>query len=177
MADDAHVTIERITTEGGVAACDVLFREYMQWLVDELAVVHDFAFGADAQEQVHVEFRREWPKLLGERGRLLLAHADGEPVGVGALKPVDAGTAECKRMYVRPGHGGRGVGRALLERLVADARALGYRRVLLETLDFMTTAHSLYRSVGFVDTDRFAGFEGEAYGVGRYQRYMQLELT
>ena len=177
MVDDADVTIERITTDDAATACDALFREYMQWLVDQLADVHDFEFGTDAQEQVHVEFRKEWPKLFGERGRLLLARIDGEPVGVGALKPVDATSVECKRMYVRPTHSGRGIGRLLLERLITDARSLGYTHVQLETLDFMTSAHALYRSVGFVETGRFDGFEGAAYGVGRFERYMLLDLT
>jgi len=63
-----------------------------------------------------------------------------------------AATAEIKRMYVRPGARRTGVGRAILERLLADARVEGYRFVRLETLRFMVEAHALYRSVGFVDT-------------------------
>jgi ribosomal protein S18 acetylase RimI-like enzyme len=54
-------------------------------------------------------------------------------------------------MYVQPQVRGRGAGRLLVERLLADARELGYTRVRLESLKALTAAHTLYHSVGFVD--------------------------
>jgi ribosomal protein S18 acetylase RimI-like enzyme len=54
-------------------------------------------------------------------------------------------------MYVQPHVRGKGAGRLLVERLLADARELGYTRVRLESLKALTAAHTLYRSVGFVD--------------------------
>jgi GNAT superfamily N-acetyltransferase len=90
---------------------------------------------------------------------LLVAHLDDTPIGVGALKPVDATTAEIKRMYVRPEAQGRGVGRAILARLVREASAEGYATIELETLRFMTTAQAMYRAFGFVDVARFDGSE------------------
>jgi GNAT superfamily N-acetyltransferase len=81
---------------------------------------------------------------------------------VGALKPVDATTAEIKRMFVRPHVRGRGVGGALLTRLLDAARTEQYTTVRLETLRFMATAQALYRSFGFVEIATFQGSETAA---------------
>jgi ribosomal protein S18 acetylase RimI-like enzyme len=88
-----------------------------------------------------------------------VARLGDDPVGVGTLKPVGDTTAEIKRMYVRPAAQGRGVGRALLARLLQDGRAEGYTTVRLETLRFMTRAQALYRAFEFVDVARFDGSE------------------
>lgn len=58
-------------------------------------------------------------------------------------------------MFVRPAYRGHGVARAVLAALMDDARTIGYERLRLESLALMTAAHSLYRSVGFVDTGAF----------------------
>lgn len=91
-------------------------------------------------------------------GRLLLACAVSEPsrgIGCGAIRPIATGECELKRMYVSPGHRGRGIGRAIAARLIEEARAIGYERVKLDTSADMAAAQSLYRSLGFVPTDRY----------------------
>ena len=67
--------------------------------------------------------------------------------------------AEVKRMYVDPGWRGHGIGRALLETLIDKARALGYGTLRLGTLDDMTAAQSLYRSLGFAPIERYRADE------------------
>lgn len=84
------------------------------------------------------------------RARLYIAEINSEPVGIGALRPLDAHEAEIKRMYVRPSSRGLGVGREILQRLIDDARALGYKTIRLDSARFMHEAHALYRSFGFV---------------------------
>ena len=66
-------------------------------------------------------------------------------------------------MYVPPEHQGKGVGRAITNRLIDDARSMGYRQLRLESLEFLDAAHSLYRSVGFQEIDPYADHSMEAY--------------
>ena len=106
-----------------------------------------------------------------------MARLDDDPVGVGTLKPVDDTTAEIKRMYVRPAAQGLGVGRAILARLVQDARAEGYATVRLETLRFMTTAQAMYRAFGFVEVPRFDGSEAANTALDPFTIAFELDLT
>lgn len=85
-------------------------------------------------------------------GRLLLAHGPGgNALGCVALRPIAAaGSCEIKRLYVLPEARGIGLGRALLDAVLADASRLGYREVRLDTLPDMAEAMTLYCRAGFV---------------------------
>lgn len=87
---------------------------------------------------------------LPPQGGFYLALLDGEPVGCVALSRFDAEAAEVKRMFVAERARRHGVGRALLFRLQQDARAAGYRRLRLGTIEEMGPAQRLYRAMGFV---------------------------
>jgi GNAT superfamily N-acetyltransferase len=97
--------------------------------------------------------------------------------GVGTLKPVDETTAEVKRMYVRPAAQGLGVGRAILARLLQEARAERYATVRLETLRFMTIAQAMYRSFGFVEVAAFDGSEAANTVLEPLTIFMALDLA
>jgi GNAT superfamily N-acetyltransferase len=170
--------IERVWSQQTVkAVVEPLLREYLTWVVAQFAELGAPFDDPTALVGRHdAVFRGEIPNLLGPRGRLLVAFDDAQAVGVGALKPVDGITAEIKRMYVRPAFQGHGLGRAILQRLLADARAEGYRRARLETGIFMTTAQELYRSLGFVDTPAFDDSETALSDVQHHTRFMQLDL-
>jgi GNAT superfamily N-acetyltransferase len=163
--DTATDTVDRPLTVTAATAPDVpdtvdpLFREYGEWVADQLEQDVGITFTEADQNRHHDAFRAELPRLLGPRGRLLIARLGDDAVGVGALKPIDDTTAEIKRMYVRPSARGLAVGRAILTRLVQDARTEGYATVRLETLRFMSTAQALYRAFGFVDVPKFDGSE------------------
>ena len=98
--------------------------------------------------------------------RFVLAERDGTIVGTGALIEESPGTGRLVRMSVDRHHRGRGIGRALVDHLVAEARARGYRRVVIETNDDWWDAIGLYRACGFVE---FACHSGDVH--------MALELT
>jgi len=82
-------------------------------------------------------------------GRLALATFDGAPAGCIALRRIDSSRAEPKRLYVRPAFRGRGLGRALLEWVMNEARAAGYTELLGDTMPVMREALALYDRMGF----------------------------
>ena len=93
---------------------------------------------------------REAPMFVAPDGVfLVLREDDGRAVGCGGIARFDASRGEVKRMYVVPEARGRGLGRRLLEELEAQARALGYTSVLLETGDRQPEALGLYTSSGY----------------------------
>jgi putative acetyltransferase len=137
-------------TDADIALARALFVEYAHWLQVDLCFQG---------------FDRELATLPGAyappRGRLLLAGDPGEAFGCIALRPMAkdgapiaaapaaSGIGEVKRLYVRPAHRGGGWGRRLAEALIADARAVGYRELKLDTLDWMADARRLYARLGF----------------------------
>jgi len=82
-------------------------------------------------------------------GRLALATVNGEPAGCIAMRRVDSRRAEAKRLYVRPAFRGSGLGRALLEWVISEARAAGYRQIVGDTMPAMHEALALYDRMGF----------------------------
>ena len=120
-----------------------LFREYASTIGVEVCLV---------------DFERELASLPGlyapPGGRLLLAIQQipgnpGEAIGCAALRKLEPDACELKRLYVRPAFRGQGAARELVKELIADARSIGYKRMVLDTLPSMQVAHKLYRTIGF----------------------------
>jgi putative acetyltransferase len=135
----SEYALDEAKTPEDLAQVRRLFRAYADWL------------GVDLCFQ---GFERELAELPGcyvpPTGRLLIARVGGDVVGCVGLRPLEPGVCEMKRLWVEPGFGGRGIGRALAESIVAAAREIGYQRMRLDTLpERMPAAQHLYRSLGF----------------------------
>jgi ribosomal protein S18 acetylase RimI-like enzyme len=142
--DDQRVTIEilEFARAHEVAIVRTLFTEYAQSLNVALCFQN---------------FDEELAALPGDycapRGALVLGYVNGAPAGCCALRPLDSvdypNACEMKRLFVRPGFRGVGLGRRLTEAVMELATVLGYGCVLLDTLDEMESARALYAELGF----------------------------
>lgn len=110
------------------------------------------------------KFEAELAGLPGAYEPLLLATVDGEAAGCVALRRLDRDACEMKRMYVDERFRGLGAGRALTERVLSDARALGYRAMRLDTSVRQTEALTLYRSSGFEPVEPYYDVADELRG-------------
>ena len=130
-----------VKSEEQISEIKELFREYSTSL------------GFDLSFQ---NFQQELGDLPGEysppEGRLILAVYNGQTAGCAALRKSADGISEMKRLYVRPEFRGLGIGRALAEVIIEEARIIGYSSMRLDTVSSMEDASRLYRSLGFRET-------------------------
>jgi GNAT superfamily N-acetyltransferase len=137
-----------------------LLVEYLRWVGDIARSNYGLSFDVDAMARSDIEDRS---KFYPPTGRFYLVRHDGRDIGVGCLKRLAQNVGEIQRMYIQPHVRGIGAGRALVDRLLLDARDLGYTRVRLESLRALAPAHGLYRSVGFVEVEPYADNSMDAY--------------
>lgn len=128
-----------------------LFREYTQML---LRCDPGFQKYLDLQNYDH-ELEELAEKYGPPDGRLYLAVYGGASAGCVALRRLDAERCELKRLYVRPAFRGLGIGGALTARVLADAREIGYARMMLDTMPALRSAQRMYRGLGFVEIPRY----------------------
>jgi ribosomal protein S18 acetylase RimI-like enzyme len=139
----ALIQIVPADAESSVSTARILFREYS---------------ATPGVGECVKDFELELESLPGRyafpEGRLLLATRERanfpeEIIGCVALRKFSEDACEMKRLYVRPEFRGGGAGRMLVESAIAEARSLGYAKMLLDTLPTMQQAHKLYRLLGF----------------------------
>ena len=121
-------------------------------------------------------FDRELANLPGDYaapdGQLLLAEEDDQLAGCIALRKLDDGVCEMKRLFLREAYRGQGLGRVLVESIIDEARKLGYTYMRLDTIPGpMDKAIALYRSMGFVEIGPY--YKNPVEGA----KFMELELA
>jgi putative acetyltransferase len=135
-------------------------------LAKTLFVEYADSLGFDLSFQ---DFDRELANLPGDYGPpagcLLIADYRNQPAGCVALRQLSEGVCEMKRLYVRPDLRGLGIGRALAEAVIEQARKSGYTRMRLDTAPSMEAARALYVSIGFgrIDAYRYNPIEGAVF--------------
>jgi GNAT superfamily N-acetyltransferase len=130
-----------------------LVAEYLDWIAGCAATKYGLSFDVEAMVASDLD---DESKFYPPSGRFYVIRYSDSYVGVGCLKRLTPTVAEIQRMYVQPHVRGIGAGRRLVEQLLSDARAIGYEIVRLESLKFLSAAHALYRSVGFVEITPYA---------------------
>jgi len=141
------ITIRRAASDSDLDHARRLIGLFIAWLKD---------LNRDDIRNVEAYFASIQPELDGlpgqyalPSGRLLLAVCGGKVAGMVAMRDLGSGTCEMKRMFVDTAVQGTGVGRALAEALIAEARNAGYERMRLDTGHQQVAAIGLYKSVGF----------------------------
>lgn len=128
-----------------------LFAEYTKLLMDTMPIFGEYL----KLQNYSSEEKHPGTKYAEPMGRLYLAYWDGQLAGCAALRQIDGQRAELKRMYVRPEFRGKHISRALVNKIIGDAREIGYACILLDTEPCLDTAIRLYLSAGFKFTERY----------------------
>lgn len=137
--------IDPVRSDEDLKATIDLFYEYTKWLD------MDLSFQNYAEEMAGMP-----GKYAPPHGELFLArNVEGEAVGCIALRPLSEEACEMKRLWVRDSAKGSGLGKALAATAIETGKALGYRRIRLDTLPRMVAALKLYRSLGFSDIEAY----------------------
>lgn len=131
-------------TDAEYAAASALFQEYAAWL------------GIDLCFQNFDEELLQLREMYGlPAGSILLYKEEGAFAGCVAIRDKGEGICELKRMYLRPEFQKRGIGKALLEKALALAKDLGYKKIRLDTLASMAPAINLYKAAGFYNIEAY----------------------
>ena len=117
---------------------EALFREY------EAFLNVDLCFQGFEEELADLP-----GKYAPPMGALFIAFVDSQVAGCVALRPLANGDCEMKRLFVRPEHRGLGLGRELAHRIIKKSKEIGYKRMKLDTLDFLEGAIHIYKGLGF----------------------------
>ncbi|MBS0535576.1 MAG: GNAT family N-acetyltransferase [Proteobacteria bacterium] len=146
MTEAPSFTIATVQSAADLADAIRLFRAYAESLPVDLAY-----------QGFEAEMAAMPGKYAPPKGVLLIArNGAGRAVGCAALRPLEApGACEMKRLYVTAEGRGQKLGKRLVERLVDEARAIGYREMRLDTLPSMLDAQALYRRFGFAEMEPY----------------------
>lgn len=151
------VVIDTVRTDEDATAVTELVWEFFDYIKRDFPDRREMIEKYLVVQDVAGEMAEVLVRFTPPRGLCLLAKLDGRAVGTLMLKRVSDTVCEMNRMWVRPEGRGKGIGRALIDRLCAEARGMGFTLMKLEALDERIMAVPLYEKAGFVtDPDRSA---------------------
>ena len=128
-----------------------LFSEYMDMLIEGDPRFEGYLEIQNYDDELaHLEHKYGEPE-----GRLYLLYADEKLVGCIGLRKLDEENCELKRLYVKPEFRGNRLGDLLVKRIIMDAKKIGYKHMLLDTLPFLETALKIYKKYGFYEIERY----------------------
>lgn len=131
------IQIEKLQTSD-IEATKALIVEYLRWMREDLSFQH-----------VEKELAT-FPDIYKEPEGTFLVAKDGDIViGCVGIKKIEDSVCEMKRLYVKDDYKGEGIGRALVENILSEARKKGYQKIRLDTLKRMERALGLYEKYGF----------------------------
>ena len=148
-----EIKYHQVKSQQHKTKASALIREYLDYL--NLKVQHNYGLEFDVDAMVDSDLTDD-DKFSPPNGRFYLVKFNNQTAGVGCLKKLQNRVGEIQRMYVLPEFRGHGIGRAIVNRLVDDARLIGYSKLKLESLEFLNSAHALYRSIGFKEINPYA---------------------
>jgi len=133
-----------------------LFAEYLRWVCNTIYAEYKVKFDAESMIVHDMETIEIFSR---PKGFILLSYEDGFSSGCVCVRTLAKGIAELKRMYVRPVYRGKGIGTKLVQESVQQVRKMMYSTIRLDSAEFMTNAHRLYRSLGFTEIAAYEGSE------------------
>ena len=145
---------------------EILFSEYTAMLIEGDSSFRYYLKLQNYKEELrHLEIKYGFP-----HGRLYLAYCDDKLAGCIGLRKIDEKNCEMKRLYVRQQFRGQHIGKLLIQKIIEDAKKIGYSYMLLDTLPFLESAIHMYKIFGF--------YEIESYNDSPMQNsiYMKLDL-
>lgn len=128
-----------------------LFSEYMDMLLENDPSFQEFL----TLQNYDAELKDLTEKYGLPNGRLYIAFFENEAAGCIALRKINDESCEIKRFYIRPKFRGQKLGSLLLEKIMTDAKEIGYENILLDTLPFLKTAIEMYKRRGFYEIERY----------------------
>ncbi len=135
-------------------AVDRLLRAYISWAWEKMGKVHGIrkydrsrhlALNQRVEESLKEFYAQKFPE-----GQGYVAEYNQEIVGIASFSKLSENTCELKRVFLNPEHRRKGWGRRLIEYVINEIGKTHYSKVLLDSMDFMTKAHTIYQTLGFV---------------------------
>jgi len=165
------LTIFPVETDKDFETAKTLFAEYLDFLKEEFCEYADVPWLVQYYQDFEEEIDNLPDRYKQPEGSILLAKYNGQPAGCVGLREVSSGVCEMKRLYVRPKYRRKGIGTALCEALMDQAKKVGYTYMRLATA--LEVPKTLYKSIGFKGIEPYRDIPSEIKDVV----FMELKLV